>query len=130
MNGKRWIYISAIINVIILMVIVVIAASCSSESDQVGYEVYKAASGSAEMKTCQANRRTVVSAANTYAASEESYPTAMTDLYPNFIDDDFNDSDNGYTGADGEACPSGGTITWNWDKNTPPRPVCSIHGEL
>ena len=93
--------------------------------------VFLAARGGAEEKTCQANRRTVVSAANTYAASEENYPTAMSDLYPSFLDDDFSDSDNGTVGADGEACPtSGATVTWNWDANTPPGPTCSEHGAL
>ena len=90
--------------------------------------VFLAARGGAEARTCQANRRTVVSAANTYAASEEGYPGDMTDLYPDYIDNDYEDG----TGGTENACPGGGTVAWAWDPATaldsggPPSPSCSI----
>ncbi len=96
--------------------------------------VFLAARGSAEEKTCQANRRTVVSASNVYAADEAGatpYPTdteGVGALFPNYIEQN-------YSGAaiDGvaseDACPSGGTITWGFteDGDRPPNPTCSKH---
>jgi len=92
--------------------------------------VFLAARGGAESKTCQANRRTVVSAANTYAASQENYPANMDDLYPDFIDNYYID-DAGGSGTE-NACPAGGDITWAFDagdatsSGAPPTPSCSI----
>ena len=89
--------------------------------------VFLAARGGAESKTCLANQRTVVSSANIFAADTEGYPTAMADLYPAYIDNDFIDHDNGDVGAE-NACPAGAEITWNWDAAAPPAPNCADHG--
>ncbi|MEW6555200.1 MAG: prepilin-type N-terminal cleavage/methylation domain-containing protein [Actinomycetota bacterium] len=81
--------------------------------------VFLAARGSADEKTCMANRRTVVSASNVYCSDEDggdgSYPTALADL-AGYIDED--------TADDSWVCPGGGTITWNWAAATPPAPTC------
>ncbi|MBN2027452.1 MAG: prepilin-type N-terminal cleavage/methylation domain-containing protein [Actinobacteria bacterium] len=91
--------------------------------------VFLAARGGAEARTCQANRRTVVSASNTYSAQAEYYPSDMSQLYPDYIDNDYEDG----TGGTENACPANGTITWGWDAPTPgvdaggpPSPSCSI----
>ncbi len=48
--------------------------------------VYMSARNSAEKGTCESNMRTFKSACNVYAAQNETYPTAMTDLVPDFIE--------------------------------------------
>jgi type IV pilus assembly protein PilA len=90
--------------------------------------VFMAARRGADEKTCKANRRTVISASNIYAADETggdgSYPTALADL------DGFLDKP---TDSDAWVCPSnpaGGAITWNFAATAPPDPVCATHGAL
>ena len=85
--------------------------------------VFLAARGSATERTCQANRRTIVSASNVYCSDEAggdgSYPTAIGDLQPNYLDENYPDD-----GAD--ACPDGASDwTYNWDAASPPNPTCN-----
>ena len=47
--------------------------------------VFVSARSSSEEKVCQANLRTMKSAANVYGASSESYPTSVSDLYPDYV---------------------------------------------
>lgn len=85
--------------------------------------VFLAAQSSAQKRTCESNRRTVISASNIYASNNPNgnYPTQMSDLYPDYIDKDF-DTVN--------ACPAGGNINWGFNVAYPPTPVCSEHGEI
>ena len=81
--------------------------------------VFLAAQMSANKKTCQANRRTVISAADTYAADSPAgtYPTTIGSLYPTYLNKDYTPPAN--------ACPGKGTINWDMAANRPPNPVCS-----
>ena len=47
--------------------------------------VFISARSSSEEKVCQANLRTMKSAANVYGASSDSYPTSVSDLYPDYV---------------------------------------------
>lgn len=47
--------------------------------------VFLSARGSSEEKVCQANLRTMKSAANVYGASCGSYPSSISDLYPGYL---------------------------------------------
>lgn len=87
--------------------------------------VFMAARKAAEAKTCMANRRTVVSAANVYAADEAGkadpiphvYPTDIGQLYPAYIENNY---------VTGNACPSQGTIDWGWNADRPPETTCTF----
>lgn len=96
--------------------------------------VFLAARGSATERTCQANRRTVVSAANIFVAAsgdegggDGTYPTTIAQLYPDFIDNKF--AESGEEGKD-SACPDEKAIDWNFTETAPPKPVCNVHGAL
>ena len=83
--------------------------------------VFLAARGSAEERTCQSNMKTMKSASNIYAASSDgTYPGAMADLVPDYIETT-------------PTCPGGGTIAPNWDAGaggSPPNPSCDVHGTI
>lgn len=81
--------------------------------------VFLAARGSAEKGTCQSNQRTIKSASNIYAASNEgTYPTAMSDLVPAFIEKE-------------PTCPNAdGTISVTWNATSPPATSCNVHGTI
>ncbi len=87
--------------------------------------VFLAARSSADEKTCMANRRTVVSASNVFAADEQGgdgmYPTAIADLEPDYLDETYAEDGTG-------VCPAGGAVAYNWNAgggNTPPNPTCA-----
>lgn len=85
--------------------------------------VFLAAQSSANKKTCQANRRTVISAADTYAADSPAglYPTTVGSLYSTYLNKKFNEDG---VGGPGSACPAGGKVTWGMSTTAPPNPVC------
>jgi len=88
--------------------------------------VFLAARGNATSKTCQANRRTIISASNVFAADENggdgAYPTAIGDLQPDYLDENY--VDNAGVGTD--CCPDGDSDwTYNWAADSPPNPTCS-----
>jgi prepilin-type N-terminal cleavage/methylation domain-containing protein len=98
--------------------------------------VFLSAQSSAQRRTCESNRRTVVSSADIYAGNQTNgnYPTSMAALYnggadPTYIDKNFADSDNGVApdATHPNACPANGTVTWNWSATQPPKPTCSTH---
>jgi prepilin-type N-terminal cleavage/methylation domain-containing protein len=85
--------------------------------------VFLAARGSATERTCQANRRTIISASNVYVADENGgdglYPDDIGDLQPTYLDENYP--------ADGVgACPGGSDWTYNWAvaQDAPPNPTC------
>jgi prepilin-type N-terminal cleavage/methylation domain-containing protein len=86
--------------------------------------VFLSAQKSAQKRTCQSNRRTVISSADIYASNppvgtpEGTYPLTPGDLYPSYINKD-------YTGDPSPACPSSGSVAWNMTLTAPPDPVCS-----
>ncbi len=81
--------------------------------------VFLAARGSAERGTCQSNQRTVKSASNIYAASNEgTYPTAMANLVPAYIEK-------------APSCPNAtGSISVTWNAAAPPTTSCNVHGTI
>jgi prepilin-type N-terminal cleavage/methylation domain-containing protein len=85
--------------------------------------VFLAARGSADSKTCMANRRTIVSSANVFASDSNggdgSYPTAIGDLEPDYLDESY--------AADGTGvCPANGVVAYGWSATRPPAPTCSL----
>lgn len=84
--------------------------------------VFLAARSAADEKTCMANRRTIVSAANVYAAAgagglAQVYPTLIADLEPEYLDETWPEAGDG-------VCPAGGAVAYGWDANYPPQPTC------
>lgn len=83
---------------------------------------YQQAQGSDEGRTCLANMRMVVTAANVYAADKGVYPSSVEELIDGkYLEGPLSAYD----------CPSGGTIEWNFNPGKdggPPEPGCSIHG--
>ena len=81
--------------------------------------VFLAARGSAEKGTCQANMKTIKSASNVEAASNNgTYPTAMGDLVPSYIEKT-------------PTCPNAtGTIVVTWNAAAPPAVSCNLHGTI
>ncbi len=83
--------------------------------------VFLAARGSADEKTCMANRRTIISAANVYCSDanggDGEYPTAIGDLQTDYIDTAYE--------ADGTGvCPAGGGVDYGFAADAPPNPTC------
>jgi len=97
---------------IFILASMIVAIGCGGKS---------AAEKGAEEQTCHANMKTVRSASNIYAASNDgTYPGDMSDLVPEFIETT-------------PTCPSGGNIDWGWDSGaggSPPSPSCDIHGTI
>lgn len=89
--------------------------------------VFLAARGSADEKTCMANRRTVVSSANVYASDanggDGDYPTAIGDLEPDYLDETYADDGTG-------VCPGEGVVDFGWDIARPPAPTCTLHPDI
>jgi prepilin-type N-terminal cleavage/methylation domain-containing protein len=89
--------------------------------------VFLAARGSADEKTCMANRRTVVSSSNVYASDSNGgdgdYPTAIGDLEPAYLDETYADDGTG-------VCPASGVVDFNWDIARPPAPTCTLHPDI
>ncbi len=90
--------------------------------------VFLSAQASAQKRTCESNRRTVISAADVYASNPPvtdpvtpvgTYPTDVASLYPSYLNKD-------YTATD--ACPAGGVIDWKMTATAPPDPECGTHG--
>lgn len=83
---------------------------------------YQQAQESEEGKTCLANMKMVVTAANVYAADKGGYPSSVEELIDGkYLEGPLSAYD----------CPSGGTIEWNFNPGKdggPPEPECSIHG--
>jgi prepilin-type N-terminal cleavage/methylation domain-containing protein len=89
--------------------------------------VFLAARGSADEKTCMANRRTIVSAANVFcsdaAGGDGLYPDDIGDLQPGYLDEAY--------AADGTGvCPAAGAVDYHWNQdvvggNLPPAPTCA-----
>ena len=87
--------------------------------------VFLAARGSADEKTCMANRRTIVSAANVYASDSDGgdgdYPDDIGDLQPDYLDEAY-----GADGIDNGVCPANGLVTYGFLLTRPPAPTCSL----
>jgi prepilin-type N-terminal cleavage/methylation domain-containing protein len=91
--------------------------------------VFLSAQASAQKRTCESNRRTVISAADVYASNPPvatpaipvgTYPTDVGALNPDYLNKLYLPATGGVN-----ACPSGGTIAWGLTANAPPDPVCS-----
>lgn len=87
--------------------------------------VFLAARGSAEERTCQSNMKTIKSASNIYAASNDgTYPAAMADLVPSYIEAT-------------PTCPvsgdyetgTGNSVDWH-NSTAPASPTCNDHGSV
>jgi type II secretory pathway pseudopilin PulG len=89
--------------------------------------VFLSAQSSAQRRTCESNRRTVISSADIYASNppggvpDGTYPTDVADLYPDYLNKDYSTTD---------ACPAGGTIDWHMSTTAPPDPECDVHGYI
>jgi len=87
--------------------------------------VFLAARGSAQQRTCQSNMKTIKSASNIYAASNDGrYPQAIGDLVPAYIEKT-------------PTCPQNGAVYQldpnriDWHGGTAPAsPSCSNHGTI
>ena len=81
--------------------------------------VFLAARGSAEKGTCQSNMKTIKSASNIRAASNDgTYPLSMGDLVPSYIEKT-------------PTCPQNATnITVTWNATHPPDVSCNVHGTI
>ena len=86
--------------------------------------VFLAARGSADEKTCMANRRTVISASNVYVSDSNGgdglYPNAIAQLQPAYMD-------TGYAEDGTGVCPAEGVVTFGWSatRTAPPSPTCA-----
>ena len=90
--------------------------------------VFLAARGSADEKTCMANRRTIVSASNVYCSDtnggDGNYPTAITQLEPDYLDETYDDAGAGI-------CPDGTSVmTITMTVDAPPVIQCSNHPDI
>ena len=85
--------------------------------------VFLAAQSSANKKTCQANRRTAISAADTFAADSAAgtYPTTVGSLYPTYLNKNYGEGGT-------NACPGKGLIDWDMLATRPPNPTCAGAG--
>ena len=87
--------------------------------------VFLAARGSAEERTCQSNMKTIKSASNIYAASNDgAYPAAMGDLVTEYIEAApvCPQNNNGY---------DAGNNAVDWHGSTAPAsPSCADHGTV
>ena len=81
--------------------------------------VFLAARGSAEKGTCQSNMKTIKSASNIRAASNNgTYPMNFGELVPSYIEKT-------------PTCPNaGGTIVPTWTLTNPPAVSCNVHGTI
>jgi len=86
--------------------------------------VFLAARGSADEKTCMANRRTIISSSNVYASDSNGgdgdYPTVIGDLQPAYMDTNY-----GADITDNGVCPGNGVVTYGFSLTYPPNPTCA-----
>ena len=94
------------------LVLFLLTCCCATIAVGIAIPAFTAAKVRAEQRTCFSNQRNIAAAAETYMATNQSYPAAISELVPDLL-------------KTTPACPAGGKYEYDPESGRAP---CSVHG--